>query len=148
VARQSLPLACACSVSFRTTRQQSILILLNEYPTSQFLLVVSCVKYRTQIAQTASTEKSHSLEASSRLDGEDVLCTLLIRIGYCFFHNNLSLDHTQKKFHSVKTLKTYFFEVPFNIFLMCGSTNLCLCFQCLKGTHENISTHTLEELVV
>ena len=137
MARQSLSLACACSVSFRTTRQQRILILLYEYPRSQFLLVVSCVKYRTQIAQTASTEQSLSLQGSSRLDGEDFLRMLSVRFGYCFFHKNLSLDHIQKKLHSVKTLKAYFLEVRCNILLLCRSTKLCPCFQCLKGTHED-----------
>ena len=142
MARHNLSLAYACSVSFRTTRQQRILIVLYEYPKSRFLLVVSFVKYRTQIAQTASTEQSLSLQASSRLDGEDVLRILWIRIGYCFFHNNLSLDHIQKKLHSVKILKTYFPEVHLNISLLCRSTKVFPCFQRLKGTYENISTDT------
>jgi hypothetical protein len=137
VAKQRLSLACTCKVSFRTTRQQCILILLYEYPRSQFLLVVSFVKYRTQIAQTASTEQSLSLQVSSRLDGGVFLRMLWVRFGYCVFHNNFSPDHNQKKLHSVKTLKTYFLDVPFDIFLLCRSNKLCPCFQCLKGTHEN-----------
>ena len=47
-----------CRIQNDTTER--VLILLNEYPRLQLLLDVSCIKCRTQIAQTASTEQSRA----------------------------------------------------------------------------------------